>query len=338
MFAKIRKGSDFRGCVNYVTRAKKDNPDGSPCDEWRLIASGDMGGEENREDIIRSFEDNQSLNPRVRNAVGHISLNFASEDKDRLDDDTMVEIAGKYMERMGITDTPYIIVRHYDKEHPHCHIVFSRVNSKGGTISDKNDYARNKYVCRDLTDEYGLKVSEGKGKTNVNRLRGSDKLPYQIFHIVDSAWNNPGIDSWDRFEKWLKAGGVDIEYKCRKGTTVREGISFIYKGRKFSGSKIDRRFSFGNLDRHFAGLQKVSRKVEVQSAHRKVHQTQQPAVTIATPAVNTSPVEEQGWSCGGDGMTWPEFRAMHPDLPVREALRRFRAKKRGANLNGGFSI
>ena len=32
MMAKLRKGSNFRGCVNYVTRAKKDNPDGSPCD------------------------------------------------------------------------------------------------------------------------------------------------------------------------------------------------------------------------------------------------------------------------------------------------------------------
>lgn len=337
MFAKIRKGSDFRGCVNYVTRAKKDNPDGSSCDEWRLIASGDIGGEENREDIIRSFEDNRSLNPRVRNAVGHISLNFAAEDKERLDDETMVEIAGKYMERMDITDTPYIIVRHFDKEHPHCHIVFSRVNNEGRTISDKNDYERNKDVCRDLTEEYGLKVSEGKGKTNVNRLRGSDKLPYQIFHIVNSAWENPGVDSWGKFEKWLKTGGVDVEYKCHKGTTVREGISFIYKGRKFSGSKIDRRFSYGNLDRHFTGLQKASRKVDAQPTptHKNI---QQPAVTIATPAVNSSPVEEQGWSCGGDGLTWPEFRAMHPDLPVREALRRFHAKKRGANINGGFHM
>lgn len=152
---------------------------------------------------------------------------------------------------------------------------------------------------------------------------------------MDSAWDNPGIDSWDKFEKWLKAGGVDIEYKCRRGTTVREGISFIYKGRKFSGSKIDRRFSYGNLDRRFSDMQRANRKVETPPISRKV---QQHAVTIATPAVNSSSVEEQGWSCGGDGMTWPEFRAMHPDLPVKEALRRFRAKKRGANINGGFSL
>lgn len=158
MFGKITKGSGFRGCVEYVTRKKKDSPDGTPCNEWRLIDSGSIGGEEDREEIIRSFEDNRSLNPRVKNPVGHISLNFDAEDADRLDDALMVEIAGKYMVRMGIVDTPYIIVRHFDKAHPHCHIVFSRIDNHAGTISDKNDYERNRNICKDLTREYHLKI------------------------------------------------------------------------------------------------------------------------------------------------------------------------------------
>ena len=251
MFGKITKGSGFRGCVEYVTRRKKDGPDGTPCDEWRLIDSGSIGGEEDREEIIRSFEDNRSLNPRVKNPVGHISLNFDAEDAERLDDALMVEIAGKYMERMGIVDTPYIIVRHFDKAHPHCHIVFSRIDNHAGTISDKNDYERNRDICKDLTREYHLKISEGKEKTNVNRLRGAEKVKYRLFHIINGAWNNPGVNSWERFEKWLRAGGVSVEYKYRKGTSIREGVSFIYEGRKFSGSKVDRNFRFGNLDRHF---------------------------------------------------------------------------------------
>ena len=32
------------------------------------------------------------------------------------------------MEKMGIRDTKYIIGRHYDKEHPHVHIAFNRVD------------------------------------------------------------------------------------------------------------------------------------------------------------------------------------------------------------------
>lgn len=337
MFGKITKGSGFRGCVEYVTRKKKDGPDGTPCDEWRLIDSGSIGREEDREEIIRSFEDNRSLNPRVKNPVGHISLNFDAEDADRLDDALMVEIAGKYMERMGIVDTPYIIVRHFDKAHPHCHIVFSRIDNHAGTISDKNDYERNKDICKDLTREYNLKISEGKEKTNVNRLRSAEKVKYRLFHIINGAWNNPGVNSWERFEKWLRAGGVSVEYKYRKGTSIREGVSFIYEGRKFSGSKVDRNFRFGNLDRHFTELQKASTRVSSGQTRRQP-EVQQPAVTVGVSNIDTSPVEEQGWSCGGDNETWPEFRARHPDLSPKEALRRFHAKKRGSNINGGFHL
>lgn len=48
-------------------------------------------------------------------------------------------ITQKYMKKMGIVDTSYIIVRHLDKDYPHCHIVFSRIDNHDETISDKND-------------------------------------------------------------------------------------------------------------------------------------------------------------------------------------------------------
>ncbi len=76
MMGKITKGSSFGGCVDYVTRKKKDNPDGTPCKEWRIIDLKDVSDLEGRESIIASFEDNRALNPRLKNPVGHISLNF----------------------------------------------------------------------------------------------------------------------------------------------------------------------------------------------------------------------------------------------------------------------
>ena len=55
------------------------------------------------------------------------------------------------MEKMGIRDTQYIIGRHYDKEHPHVHIAFNRVDNNGRTISDKNDRYRSERICKELT-------------------------------------------------------------------------------------------------------------------------------------------------------------------------------------------
>ena len=192
--AKIVKGNSFRNCVNYVTRASKDNSDGTPSDEWKLIACSDVLSCAGREEIIRTFEDNRSMRPEIKKPVGHYSLDFHANDKDKISDRLMVEIAGKYMSAMGIKDTPYIIVRHFDKEHPHCHIVFSRIDDNAEIISDRNDFARNRKVCMDLTKEYGLHISEDKSHTNTRRLKGTEKIRYEIFNAVNTG--KTGAD-WD---------------------------------------------------------------------------------------------------------------------------------------------
>lgn len=252
MMGKITKGGNFGGCVDYVTRRKNDNPDGSPSKEWRLIDCKDVSTIEGRNGIIASFEDNLALNPDFKNPVGHISLNFHANDKDKVDDLIMVEIAQKYMKKMGIVDTPYIIVRHLDKDYPHCHIVFSRIDNHAETISDKNDFNRNRKACLDLTKEYGLHISEGKRQTNVNKLRGTEKIRYEIFNAVDAAWNDKSIHAFEQFEARLKASGVGIEYKYKRGSRELQGLWYTRKDKRFAASKIDRRFSLGNISKHLA--------------------------------------------------------------------------------------
>jgi hypothetical protein len=77
---------------------------------------------ESRQSIIDSFEAQYQLNPRLGRKVGHISLNFSAQDTVKISDAFMLKVAGEYMQKMGITDTQFIVVRHNDREHPHCHI------------------------------------------------------------------------------------------------------------------------------------------------------------------------------------------------------------------------
>ena len=49
---------------------------------------------------------------------------------------------------MKITDTQYIIVRHQDREHPHVHIVFNRIDNNGKSISDRNDTVSYTHLLR----------------------------------------------------------------------------------------------------------------------------------------------------------------------------------------------
>ncbi len=394
MMAKIVKNTSFRKCVNYVTRAEKDNPDGSPCNEWRLLATEGVPTYGGREEMIATFMDNLSLKPDTEKPCGHFSLNFLEEDAPLINDEIMVEIAAKYMERMGYVDTPYIVVRHFDKPHPHFHIVTSRINNHAEVISDSNDFNRNQDVCLDLTKEYGLHISEGKKKTNVNRLRNGEKIRYEIFHIVDDTWNDKSISSFEQFEARLKASGVDVEYKYRNGTNEVQGLWYVHKRKRFAASKIDRRFSYGNITRHIAEnkqkqphpkssylyadgtIKPISRYMGIDLtpqqqndyvAGRSVRldvcidgysgtiylkfnpQTLKPRTSLTDPdapsqsvsnisdsishsATADAPIEEQGFA-GGGGLTWPEFKAAHPELPPHVALQRFKAIKRGQDPN-----
>ena len=85
-------------------------------------------------------------------------------DAPKLTDEKVVQLAQEYMREMKITDTQYIIVRHQDREHPHVHIVFNRIDNNGKTISDRNDMYRNEQVCKKLKAKHGLYFAKGKSR------------------------------------------------------------------------------------------------------------------------------------------------------------------------------
>ena len=134
--------------------------------------------------MAEDFNDQTLLNPRLKNTVGHISLSFSPKDAPRMTDALMTQIAKEYMQKMGITDTQYLLVRHLDQPHPHCHLVYNRVGNDGQTISDKNIKIRNAKVCRELTEKYGLYLAPGKDDVRRERLREPDKTRYEIYDAI----------------------------------------------------------------------------------------------------------------------------------------------------------
>ena len=152
MIAKIMKGSGFKGVINYILDPKKGT---------ELIDSSGVRTDSINH-IVQSFIDQTKLNPRVSKVVGHISLSFSAQDSSKLSNEWMAQIAREYMEKIGIKDTQYIIGRHFDKEHPHVHIAFNRIDNKGKTISDRNDRFRSEKICKELTAKYSLYFACGK--------------------------------------------------------------------------------------------------------------------------------------------------------------------------------
>ena len=238
MIGKIKKGSGFKGCVNYVLGK-----------EQAALLHADGVLTESRGDIIRSFCMQTGMNPDLKKPVGHIALSYSPVDTPKLTDEKMIQLAKEYMREMKITDTQYIIVRHQDREHPHVHIVFNRIDNNGKTISDKNDMYRNEQVCKKLKAKHGLYFAKGKEQVKQHRLKEPDKSKYEIYTAVKNEIGKSR--NWQQLQNQLAEKGISIHFKCKGQTDEIQGISFSKGEYIFKGSEIDRSFSFSKLDKYF---------------------------------------------------------------------------------------
>ena len=236
MIAKIVKGSSFKGVVNYILDKEKDAK--------ILICDGLFV--ENKNTIAMSFDAQSKMNPKVTKPVGHISLAFHKEDEHHLTDRAMAGIALEYLKEMGITDTQVLIVRHFDKEHPHVHIAFNRIANNGRTISDRNERIRSARICKELTKKYNLYFASGKERVKQHRLKEPDKTKYGLYSILKSEVSRCG--DWQQLAANLEKQGVDMRFKYKGTSDEVQGVVFIMNGYSFSGSKIDRQFSYSKID------------------------------------------------------------------------------------------
>lgn len=235
MMSKVKKGQAFRGAVNYVLNDKKGAE----------IIAADGLMLDSVDAITQSFEAQAEMNPRLTKNVGHTVLSFSPHDAPRMSNEYMSQIALEYLERMGIRDTQFMVVRHHDREHPHCHIVFNRVSNSGKTISDSNERYRSQKICRDITEREGLYMAPDKENVKRNRLREPDKTRYRIFDIIKAELRRH--TDFDRFIAAIESQGIECTLINNGSTNKVQGIRFKMGKYAFNGSKIDKSCSYSKL-------------------------------------------------------------------------------------------
>lgn len=275
MIAKNIKGKSFKGCVQYVMN------------ETAKLLDAEGVWADNIKDMIRSFAMQRSGRKEIKQPVGHIPISFAPEDKERMTNDFMVQLAKEYMQEMGIKDTQYIIVRHHNADNEHLHIVYNRINNDLKLISVNNDYKRNIKTCKKLKDKYNLTYGKGKDQVKREKLNDPDKVKYYIYDAIKAVLQGCKNPADLRFS--LKKYGIEIEYKLKRTTNEIEGVSFRYNNIAFKGSQIDRKFSFGNLKKEF------QKNIELlqQQASRELQQ-EMPASKVQQPAERKPKVRSIG--------------------------------------------
>jgi len=232
----------------------------------------------------------------IKQPVGHIPISFAPEDKARMTDEFMLQLAKEYMQEMGIKNTQYIIVRHHNADNEHMHIVYNRIDNNLKLISVNHDYKRNIKVCKKLKDKYNLTYGKGKEKVKREKLDNPDKVKYKIHDAIKTAL--PYCKSEKDLQTVLGFVKINTEFKLKRNTNEIEGISFSLNDISFKGSQIDRKFSFGNLKKVFQENIQVQ-EIREKQREKLQEQTSPANRNLVILGVKLSPEQEKILKDGG---------------------------------------
>lgn len=267
MIAKIVTGKSFGGAVRYLLEKSG---------HARMI---DSDGVElfNIRSLIDSFNFQRKARLEKTEVVGHISLAFHKDDTPRLTDGFMAGLAREYMQRMGITDTQYIVVRHTDTEHPHLHILYNRVKYDTKLVRSHNERIRSVAVCKAMKQKYGLTFSEGKENVKIERLHNPDKVKYAVYEAVKAIL--PYCVSLPELAERLQDIGIETTFIHRGGDPAKgiQGITFTKENLTFKASQVDRKFSYANLCKIIEANRAERERQEIER-HKQEHSTQNPII------------------------------------------------------------
>ena len=123
------------------------------------------------EDKLYHFERMNVRNEQTFKKTLHFSLNFHPSEKERLTNNRMQAIAEQYIKKMELHRQPYLIYRHYDTLHPHCHVVCSQIQENGKRLALKlKDFYKSKELTVELEKQYSL-IPSGMGIKQKERVQ-----------------------------------------------------------------------------------------------------------------------------------------------------------------------
>jgi hypothetical protein len=239
MIAKIIKGTGFRGALQYVMNDK----DNSHHDRATLLMTN-TGGDDATSiaQEMRAFADSS----KISKPVMHIVL---SHNKDNLNNEQWCELATKYMEKMGMENHQYALVRHNDTDNDHCHLIVNAVSMETGKgFNTSNDRHRSVVALDQITKEMGLtpnpkkSVEKHKAYDNDNMRTIQDAID-----TVLSTNKGKGIKP-DDFEKSLKELGIIA--KRAENVNGIQGYSFKVDGSNeaFTGKRLGSNYKLSGLE------------------------------------------------------------------------------------------
>jgi len=172
----------------------------------------------------------------------------------------MARIADEYVRRRGYDPDrcQYVVVRHHDKDHQHCHILLNRIRTDRIVVPQPyREYLRNKETCRALEREFGLRPVRNERPRFDERAptRGEDRMARdrdlvsekeELKTLIREAAK--GQPTMGEFVRRLEARGVQVRANIARTGHV-SGISFRLDRVAVKGSGLGRAYRFDGLQK-----------------------------------------------------------------------------------------
>lgn len=252
----IKPGKSFAGACRYLLNNR---------DRAEVILSEGIR-DYNYQLMAADFESQRNLNPTLKSPVQHIILSWCAGEV--IGSEKMSEIAIEYLKRIQVSNTQFAVIRHADRDNPHVHILFNRVDNGGRTIKDSFLGLRGKKIAQQLTREYGLipAIKKDLQQTQMQRMNDYDATRYEIFQAIYNLL--PQCKTIEELKNQLDWQKIGMVYKFKGQSNEIQGISFTKGKFKYKGSEIDRSFSYGKLSIHFSQKQnhRLSEKFKIEAS------------------------------------------------------------------------
>lgn len=263
MIPRVTKGGSAMGALRYDfgpgRREEHENP--------RTVA-GNLPGTWREQG--RVLDAHIGRRPDVEKPVWRTSLRAAPQDRE-LSDAEWRQVADRFIDRMGFTDTPWTATRHGDD---HIHLTVSRVGWSGRVVDTSHDFARAQAACRVVEREHGLvdassrfnrsrpQVSHGERERSVRTGETPERV--QLRDRLDEATKR-AAGTLAGYEKALTDNGVT--FRRNEASTGRvSGYSYGLAGHQdaegrqvyFKGSQLGKDYRWAETQRRIGGQEQTT--------------------------------------------------------------------------------
>jgi hypothetical protein len=239
MVCKVRSGKNIKGALNYNEQKVKEGV--AEC-----IDAANFVGEPRQLrffDKLARFEQLIEKNARAKTNCVHISLNFDVSEK--LNQNTLNEIASAYMDKIGFSDQPYLVYQHHDAAHPHLHILTTNIQENGRRISIHNlGKNESEKARKEIEIQYGLVQAESQSKQIDLAMPRIEKAVYgkmetkkSINKIVKGVIQHYKYTSLPEFNAILRQYNV-VADRGKEGTRMYEKKGLVYSLLDDKGNKV----------------------------------------------------------------------------------------------------